>query len=179
MTADFQNRHRRLARGEWHDAARLLRRQNPGWTNRQIGEALGVTASAVSKALRPARDRSRERESSNRWKGQNRDRARAYNREYLEVSCPECGGPMQRGHETCRACWMAAAEVRRMLAEGMWADGWTCREIGEVFGWSKEHMGVRIAQWRKNGHANAFPHRYSPERVRNISEGWARTRVAA
>jgi hypothetical protein len=37
----------------WHAEARELAAANPGWSNRQIADAIGVTASAVWKVLNP------------------------------------------------------------------------------------------------------------------------------
>jgi hypothetical protein len=72
----------------------------------------------------------------------------------------------------------AVADARRQLAEGMWADGWTIREMAEAFGIAKDRMGVTLAHWRIEGHGDAFPHRRTPEQVARIAAGWQRVRDA-
>jgi hypothetical protein len=129
------------------------------------------------------------RVSSRRWKERNRevnrarDRARKATPEQRGIcSSPICtrlrGAGMAGKEGYCRECVRAVAEARRTLVEGMWADGWTHREMAEVFGVSRARTGIMIAQWRKRGFAEAFPHRLTPEQVQRIREGWARARAA-
>lgn len=88
------------------------------------------------------------------------------------------GAIKRSGDGYCEDCWRAVVEARRTLAEGMYADGWTYREMGSAFGVTEDRMGIDVAKWRERGFADAFPHRRTPEQVRRITEGWARTRAA-
>lgn len=175
-----------MKRGEWHDGARLVHAQHPEMTNGEIAALFGVTNSAVWKVLNPeptrqwvAQDNKRRQGAKNAWQSRrNRDpdvRGRCSN--------VVCGRLLGIGHsnrpEMCQGCWDALAEVRRSLAEGMWAADWTVRELGEVFEVGKDRMGALIATWRNRGHAERFPHRRTPEQVARITAGWARVRAAA
>jgi hypothetical protein len=156
-TAMPQTDHRNWARGEWHEAARILHRANPDWPCSRIAEVLGVTKSAVYKVLHP--DRARE---YNRRGNSGLERQEAKNRHTREWSRrPEnrgrCANPCcgnlrgvravrvrPEGH--CEECWHAIADVRRTLSEGMWADGWTLREMAEAVGVTKCYFSVRRAR---------------------------------
>jgi hypothetical protein len=51
-------------------------------------------------------------------------------------------------------------EVRRSLVEGMWADGWSGREIAEVLGWGKSSS---VSVLRNYGYE--LPYRNLPYRM--------------
>jgi hypothetical protein len=51
-------------RGEWHEAARIIRAAHPEWSERRIAEFLGVSKGAVWKALNPERAREFARRSN-------------------------------------------------------------------------------------------------------------------
>lgn len=97
----------------------------------------------------------RSRRVSVTWKAANRERTRQYDREHAHKPCPVCGAQMDRGSEMCAGCRAATTDVRRTLAEGMWADGWSLREMGEAFGVGPNYFTVARAQkgWD-------LPHRY-------------------
>jgi hypothetical protein len=57
-------------------------------------------------------------------------------------------------------------EVRRSLVEGMWADGWSGREIADVLGWGKASS---VSVLRNYGYD--LPYRYDAVRRQNLFEG--------
>ncbi len=63
-----------MKRGEWHEEARRLRAE--GWTLAKIGEQLGVSAPAVSVALRPEAAE-KNRQTAKKWRENNPDRWRS------------------------------------------------------------------------------------------------------
>jgi hypothetical protein len=163
-------------RGEWHEAARSLRAAHPEWSDAKIAEWLGVGKSAVWKVLNPERTR----ELNRRVNAKRNTAKRAWDRAHKEARYDKCGCGSRKLKVAgrCDGCVRAAAEVRRQLAEGMWVDGWTCREMAAALGISKDTMGSEIAVWRRQGHVDAFPHRRTPEQVARIAAGWRRARAA-
>lgn len=161
----------RSARGSWHALARQLDAE--GLTNGQIAARCGVTASAVSKALNPERAREyNRRENAHRreiktlWDRENYQRIR-------KDRC-ECGTTKIKGSERCQECYDATAAVRRTLAEGMWAAGWTLGEMGDAFGVKgcKYFPAQRVRGWD-------LPHRRTAEQVARIRAGSLRGRGLA
>lgn len=90
-----------------------------------------------------------DRAAARRWKQRNAEQQRAYHRAYGRAPenrgtcesgiCTNLRGikalstrPHDRGY--CAECVNVIADVRRTLAEGMWADGWMLREMCEAFG---------------------------------------------
>lgn len=62
----------------------------------------------------------------------------------------------------------AVYEVRRSLVEGMWADGWSGREITEVLGW---RPASSVSVLRAYGYD--LPYRYDAEwRQRQFEGRW-------
>jgi hypothetical protein len=101
---------------------------------------------------------------SRRWKERNResnrakDRARTRSPEYRGVcSSPICthlrgacgerrAASGARGY--CRDCHLAIADVRRTLAEGMWADGWSLKDWAAALGVGISYLGpARTRGW--------------------------------
>lgn len=161
-------------RGEWHEAARIIRAAHPEWSYGRIARALGVGEPAVWKVLNP--ERARKFNARQNARPERKAAKAAWDKAHPEshrAEC-ECGSEMKRGSARCDGCVRAVADTRRQLAEGMWADGWTCREMAEALGVSKDQMGIEVANWRKRGHADAFPHRRTPEQVERITAGWQR-----
>jgi hypothetical protein len=63
-------------------------------------------------------------------------------------------------------CFEAIAAVTRSVTEGMWADGWTSREIADVFG----HATLAwVPVMRRRGWD--LPYRRTPEQVARIRAG--------
>lgn len=96
----------------------------------------------------------RDKASARGWKAANRTRTRAYDAAHAHKPCPVCGVPMSRGSQKCEGCQAATADVRRTLAEGMWADGWLTREITATLGMRHGQLApMRVHGWD-------LPHRY-------------------
>lgn len=108
----------------------------------EIARYLGVGKATVYRWINPDYAE-QSREASRAWKASNRDRTREYDQAHAHKPCPNCGGEMSRQREMCAGCHAVVADVRRSLAEGMWADGWLLREINEVLGW-KMPGGVTV-----------------------------------
>jgi hypothetical protein len=150
-------------RGEWHEAARIIRAAHPDWSYERIGRFLGVTDAAVWKVLNPERTRELNRRSEARPE---RKAAKAAwdkaHRESHYDEC-ECGARKARNSTRCLGCRRLVEDARRALAEGMWADGWTQREIREVL--PSFHLGAaRQGGWK-------LPHRRTPEQAARITAG--------
>lgn len=58
-------------------------------------------------------------------------------------------------------------EVRRSLVEGMWADGWSSRDIATVLGWAPTGS---ISVLRNYGYD--LPHRYDLHRRERMYARW-------
>lgn len=122
-----------------------------------IGRRLGVTGSAVWKALNPDAARAMARQSNRQRQPQKNAWMREYSRRpEVRGTCanPRCdnlrgqraqqerpaegerrragGRVYQRGY--CQECTQTIAEVRRSLGEGVWADGWSAAEFREITG---------------------------------------------
>lgn len=138
----------------WHVEAHALREQ--GFRVGEIARRLGRTSSAVSKALNPGAARAYQR-----W-----DNARPGRHEYKlaherqrlrqpenrgECTNPGCtalrgiGAGVKKAADRgyCVDCVHALADVRRTLAEGMWADGWLHREMAEALGVGAHYFASR------------------------------------
>lgn len=75
-----------------------------------------------------------DRAIARRWKAAHREQNRARDRASQHRPCPHCGQPHNRQRRICIGCFRAVSAVRRSLVEGMWADGWSGREIEAVLG---------------------------------------------
>jgi hypothetical protein len=148
-------------RGEWHEAARIIRAAHPEWSDGRIAEFLGVSKSAVWKALNPERARVVVRRSNAKRRPAKREWDRAH-KEARYDHC-ECGARKLKRSSRCDACLRAVAEARRQLAEGMWADGWRESEIREVLG-TFQVGAARQGGWN-------LPYRRTPEQVARITAG--------
>lgn len=87
----------------------------------------------------------RDRESSQRWKGEHREANRARDRRHYRETkdpCPHCSTPKAPKNNQCEGCRMATADVRRTLCEGMWADGWPLKEIAAAMGVKPAYFAV-------------------------------------
>lgn len=131
-----------MKRGKWRDQARAMHSADPGLSYAEIGRRFGVTRSAVSKLLNPDRakiynQRSEaspgRREAKTAW-----DRAN-YGKRF---DWCECGLAKLKISERCVDCLHATATVRRTLAEGMWADGWSLREMAAAMGVKAGYFSV-------------------------------------
>jgi hypothetical protein len=150
-------------RGEWHEAARIIRAAHPEWSYRRIARFLNVSEAGVWKALNPERGRERDR-GSNAKPGRKAAKA-AWDKAHPESHYDECecGARKARASERCLDCRRLVEDSRRALVEGMWADGWTQREIREVL--PSFHLGAaRQRGWN-------LPHRRTPEQVARIKAG--------
>lgn len=85
--------------------ARAEKLYDQGLLYREIGEQLGVSASAAWKWLNPEQTK-KQRRSDNA-----RNRPAGRKREREGRTCPECGGPIgRRGAERCWECYARASE---------------------------------------------------------------------
>jgi hypothetical protein len=150
-------------RGEWHEAARIIRAAHPEWSYGRIARFLNVSEAAVWKVLNPERAREVVRRSNAKRRPAKREWDRAHAEDRYD-KC-ECGMRKKKTSSRCDDCARAVAEARRQLAEGMWADGWKESEIREVLG-TFQVGAARQGGWN-------LPHRRTPEQVARIT---ARTR---
>lgn len=112
----------------------------------------------------------------------------AARKESYRGSCELCGAPTSghngRGPRAPRYCAHCGpmvtgdinrerARPRREAVERAWAEGKTCREMMEMFGWADRSS---IAVLRRRGYD--LPHRRSPEQVERIRAGYAKARAA-
>lgn len=112
----------------------------------------------------------RDREVSRRWKAQNRERNRARDRQYsrdIRDPCPHCGQLKGRDQSQCLGCCETTIRARRSLIEGMWADGWTMREIAGALGTTRDSLSVTMVRMRRDGWD--LPHRYRMENGRRAA----------
>jgi hypothetical protein len=140
---------------------------------KEIAAYFGVSQATISRwtragAVEHDRARSRAWKARNREANRERDRASARSARGRGL-CSECGMPKGiggAGNARCMGCISATAEVRRTLVEGMWAEGWTCREIFvDVLGVHTAYIGpCRRKGWN-------LPHRRTPEQVARIRAG--------
>lgn len=167
-----------MTRDEKIALARDLREQ--GMQLREIAAEFGVSTSTVLRWTDPVKAE-RDRERARAWKARNPDRRRELDRAALERSktpCPGCGEPcLRRTAAVCQSCQAAAVTVRRGLIEGMWADGWTLREITAALNTTKATVAVEIARMRADGWD--LPHRRSARDLDAIRAGQARARERA
>lgn len=147
-----------LHRGEWHADARALKAANPDMSYAEIGRRLGVTQSAAWKALNPAR--AKEYAARDNAIPERHEAKKAWERENHRRPCPTCSGEKDRHSEACQGCMDATAAVRGSLTEGMWADGWSAREIADVFGHASAGFvgAMRARGWD-------LPPRRTPEQI--------------
>lgn len=92
--------------------------------------------------------------------------------------CIDCGKPKGQGRVTkggprCWDCFNAmkawAHDVRLSIVEGMWADGWTFREMSDTFGYVHvTGISQDVHELRQQGRA---PLRRTPEQAARIREG--------
>lgn len=153
------------------DRAAVLR--EAGLSYREIGHYLGVSAPTVIRWLNPGSNE-RSRAMSRAWKERNRDVNRARDRQRQQDTrdpCPTCGTLKFPSSSECEGCVHARAAARRTLIEGMWADGWTIREIGAALG---VDFKMQIGHLRlRDGYD--LPYRYGETHRENMRAG----RVAA
>jgi predicted transcriptional regulator len=150
-------------RGEWHEAARIIRAAHPEWSERRIAEFLGVSKGAVWKALNP--ERAREFNARSNGKPERKAAKAAWDKAHPESHYDECecGAQKARNSTRCLDCRRLVEESRRALAEGMWADGWRESEIREVLG-TFQVGAARQGGWN-------LPYRRTPKQVARITAG--------
>jgi transposase len=122
---------------------------------REIGEALGVTTSAVSKWLDPEKAR-----EWNRLGNAKRGPAKRAEENRLDGRpCPECGAPRKRGcarrATLCRDCRRRLIHEARVARRGrigeMWRAGASRRAIAAALQSTPQSIGVEIARMRGDG----------------------------
>lgn len=144
------------------DKAAVLRKV--GWSYADIARHLGVTPAAVWKWCNPERTREWvKRDNANPA----RKAAKAtWGREHIDQTHKDdcaCGDRKWTKARHCRGCYEAIRAVRRSVVEGIWADGWTHREINETLGVSGDYIGPRRAEdWD-------LPHRYRMQNGRRVA----------
>lgn len=149
---------RQTTRGAWHDAARKLKADNPDMSDVEIGRRLGVTKSAVWKLFN--NEKAREWCRRDNAKPDRHAAKVAWGRDHPETwrnTCP-CGAQKMKRSAQCHECANAVAEVRRTLAEGMWAVGWSTSDLADVFGLVGSSRKTYFAARRDNGWD--LPYRY-------------------
>jgi predicted transcriptional regulator len=158
----------------WRAAAYVLREQNPELSNAEIGRLVGVTAPAVWKLFNPEKTRELRRIDNARRHQRKLEWQNAKDHSEEGRGRCECGslrgaGAARRRDRRCEGCIHAIAEVRRTVAEGMWADGWTVYEMADVFGGvsTKYFHSQKPRGWN-------LPHRRTAEQVARMREArWA------
>lgn len=91
--------------------------------------------------------------------------------------CVDCGAPTSScsrngfaAEPRCIRCAAIHAHApQRAQIERMWAEGRTCREIGETLGWTGEYLTHGITILRGRGYN--LPHRRTPAQVARITAG--------
>lgn len=127
----------------WRAQAHAMKDADPSLSNAEIGRRLGRHRSAVLKALNPDRAKAYNRVSEAR--PGRREQKTAWDRaHYVDRfdSC-ECGTEKLKRSTRCQDCFTTVAAVRRTLAEGMWADGWSLKDMSAAFGVTAAYFGVR------------------------------------
>lgn len=150
-------------RGEWHEAARIIRAAHPEWSERRIAAFLGRSERAVWRVFNPEAARAVAARSN--AKPRRKAAKAAWDKAHPEshrIDC-ECGAPKMRGSARCEECRRTVERASRALAEGMWADGWTEREIRAVL------PGFRVGAARQRGWDLSY--RRTPEQVARIAAG--------
>jgi transposase len=157
--------------------ARALRAK--GLTYAEIGTKLGVSTNTAYRWLNPGKAE-RDRQRARAWKARNREHLHSYDAAYAAANartCGTCGGPMH--YKTigtaCATCTQARRHERALAIERMWRDGLTVYEIADRVGWTKDRLGIEMANLRADGYD--LPHRRTPEQVDRIRAGWARVRA--
>lgn len=152
-----------MKRGAWYERARELHAS--GLSYAEIGRELSVTRSAVAKALNPERAREWNRRA-NGLPGRSKAK-RAWDRANPEShsdACPCCGGLKRRVSDRCEGCRRAVADVRRTLAEGMWADGWPHRDMAGPLGVRKFDSGKARLEYGWD-----LPYRYAGTKRQRVA----------
>ena len=108
----------------------------------RLAAEAGVSYTTMWKRLHPERAKEMDRQSNDR-----RGSARWYR------PCPKCGERMtwHRDIKQCAACKAAHEQDRRELAERLWRDGLSTKEIAATMGWKSKQPNVYIARLRKLG----------------------------
>lgn len=146
------------------ERAAVLREAGLGYND--IARYLGVGIGTVYRWINPEHEK-HQRAVSLAWKDRNREANRARDRQHLQDikdPCPNCGTLKSHNRAQCLGCFTVTAEVRRTLAEGMWADGWLIREINDALGWTAPGG---ITSMRPRGWD--LPHRYRMENGRRVA----------
>jgi IS30 family transposase len=148
-------------RGWWHEDARAL--SAAGMTTTEIARRIGVTPSAVYKALRPdaakaysARDVARRSDPNVRERRRQIDRAWQRRPENRGI-CATCGGPMgissgRRPNTThCGGCIQAAADQRAAQIVELYEAGMAVRDIADRLNTTTAAIRQDVIRLRKAG----------------------------
>ena len=117
----------------------------------------GLCSRCYSRERRQNPDRAeRDRESARAWKARNRERTRAYDRDYYATHrdvCSVCGGDRVIGGagDVCASCLADQVRQRRERTVELWRDGVTLREIADQLGWTVGHLAGEIHRMRETG----------------------------
>lgn len=131
----------------WHESARELKALNPELRHADIALLLGVSRTAVTKALNPERTRKWTRRDNIRRRPQRRAWDRE-NYERIRKDLCECGTPKKMGSDLCQRCCNAQRGSHRPTIEQLWADGRSIREIRAVTGIAAWTPGpYRVSGW--------------------------------
>lgn len=146
------------------ERATVLREAGLGYA--EIARALQVGIGTAHRWVNPETEE-RGRETARAWKDAHREHNRARDRQHhydTKDPCPHCDAPKLPEASTCRDYFLATAAVRRSVTEGMWADGWTHREINDTLGVSGDYIGPRRVRdgWD-------LPHRYKVQNGRRVA----------
>lgn len=132
---------------------------------REIAERLGVSKSTALRWTDPEREEL-GRELNRAWKDRNRERVRAYNRQYQAThekargTCSSCGGRTSRQNDggVCMDCRSAARCRRAERIVAMWASGLAMPEIAERLELSMNTLRGELGWARARGYD--LPYRY-------------------
>lgn len=142
----------------WHDRLRAVHADRPELSRRELAVQFGVSKTSVARVLNSASVRESRTADPRRAR-----QKRAWDKENAESfknTC-RCGDLKSKESLRCDQCKKAWIATRRSLVEGMWADGWTLTEIGEVLGKSQRVAGNLIGAGRKNGWDVPFRHHHT------------------
>jgi hypothetical protein len=123
------------------------------WSQRRIAIALDRSPQTVRRWLSYTINEA-EKAKCRDYKSTHRAQVRANDRAYrqrVKIPCPVCHHPMGPDATLCRDCRDAAAEARRTIIAGCYADGWKLTDIADVLETNTNSMNVTLNRLRKDG----------------------------